>query len=152
MAMTQVFSLAPGQGSTSSLWMALLILPVFGITAYLSMAPKLIRYEVSPNQLRIRGDLLYGRSLAISDLRLEESQSVDLTTSKEYRLTLRTNGTGLPGYKAGWFRTAGGRKALVFLRGLHEVVVIPHKEGYLLLLSPADPAAFMRSLQSAAAY
>jgi hypothetical protein len=93
------------------------------------MAPRLIRYEVSPNQLRIRGD--NGRTLAISDLRLEEAQSVDLTP-------LRTNGAGLPGYKAGWFRTASGRKALVFVRSL-------------LLLSPADPAAFLQSLQSAAA-
>src|SRR5262249_5805706 len=55
-AMTQVFSLAPAQGATSSLWMALLILPIFGITGYLAMAPRLIRFEVSPNQLRIRGD------------------------------------------------------------------------------------------------
>ncbi len=93
------------------------------------MAPRLIRYEVSPNQLRIRGD--NGRTLAISDLRLEEAQSVDLTP-------LRTKGAGLPGCEAGGFRTAGGRKALVFVRGL-------------LLLSPADPAAFLQSLKSAVA-
>jgi hypothetical protein len=56
----------------------------------------------------------------------------------------------MPNYKAGWFRTAGGRKALVFLRDPHKVVVIPHKEGYLLILNPADPEAFLRSLESAA--
>ena len=148
--MTQVFPLAPAPGWTSSLWVALIVLPVAGILGYLAMAPRLIRFEVSPNRLRIRGDLFYSRTVAISDLHLEEVRSVDLTSSQEYRLTWRTNGTGLPSYKAGWFRTAGGRKALVFLRDPRLVVVIPHKEGYLLMLNPADPVAFLDSLRSAA--
>ena len=149
--MTQVFPLAPAQSWTSSLWIPLLVvLPVACIFGYLAMAPLLIRLEVSPNQLRIRGDFVYGRTVALSDLRLEDAQSADLTSSKEYRLTLRTNGTGMPGYKAGWFRTAGGRKALVFLRDPHKVVIIPHREGYLLMLNPADAEGFLQALKSAA--
>jgi hypothetical protein len=56
----------------------------------------------------------------------------------------------MPGYKAGWFRTAGGRKALVFLRDPHKVVIIPHREGYLLMLNPADAEGFLQALKSAA--
>jgi hypothetical protein len=38
----------------------------------------------------------------------------------------------------------------VFLRDPHKVIVIPHKKGYLLILNPADPEAFLGSLKSAA--
>jgi hypothetical protein len=75
---------------------------------------------------------------------------MDLTQPNEYHLTARTNGTALSGHQAGWFRTGGGRKALVFLRDPRQAIVIPHREGYLLMLSPADPEAFLRSLRSAA--
>src|SRR5438046_1043413 len=106
--MTQVFPLAQPQSSGSSLMFLLIFplifVPLLGIFAYLKMAPRLIRLEVSHNQLRIAGALFYGRTIPISDLYLEQAQRVDLANSKEFRLTLRTNGTGMPGYKAGWFR------------------------------------------------
>jgi hypothetical protein len=147
--MTQVFPLAPGGSWGGWLLFFVIIVPVTGICVYLAMAPSLTRLEVSPGQLRIRGDFFYGRTIAIEDLRLEQAQRVDLGRSPDYRLTLRTNGTGTPGYKAGWFRTAGRHKALVFVRNSKDVVVIPHREDYVLILNPADPAGFLDALRQA---
>ncbi len=49
---------------------------------------------------------------------LEEAKQVDLSGDSEYRLRTRTNGTGLPGYQAGWFKLQNGEKALVFVTDL----------------------------------
>jgi hypothetical protein len=59
---------------------------------------------------------------------------------------VRTLGTGLPGYKAGWFRLGNGEKALVYLTDLERAVYVPTRAGYSLLLSPADPQAFLNAL------
>ncbi|HTM52170.1 MAG TPA: PH domain-containing protein [Bryobacteraceae bacterium] len=147
--MTQVFPLAPADSWAGWLLFFVIIVPVSAICAYLAMAPRLTRLEVSPGLLRIRGDLFYGRTIAIQDLRLEQAHRVDLGSSPDYRLTLRTNGTGAPGYKAGWFRTAAGHKALAFVRNSKDVVVIPHRKDYVLILNPADPAGFLDALRQA---
>ncbi len=58
----------------------------------------------------------------------------------------RTNGAGLPGYQAGWFRLQSGEKALVFVTDLERVVYVPTNEGYSLLLSVEEPDEFLDAL------
>jgi hypothetical protein len=57
-------------------------------------------------------------------------------------------GTGLPGYKAGWFRLRNGERALLYLTDRARAVYGPTSAGYGLLLSPAEPDAFHAALRS----
>ena len=62
----------------------------------------------------------------------------------------KTNGVGLPGYQAGWFRLRRGGKALLFVTDRTRVVFVPTNEGYSVLLSVPDPDVFLRTLRAAA--
>ena len=73
----------------------------------------------------------------------------DLAADPEHRPVLRTNGAGLPGYGSGWFKLANGEKALLFVTD-RRVVYLPTREGYAVLLSVADPEAFLEALRQGA--
>ena len=72
---------------------------------------------------------------------------IDLRASARFGRMLRINGIGLPGYASGWFRPSGGGRALLFVTDRAEVVALPTALGYTLLLSPADPSAFLTALK-----
>lgn len=149
--MPEVFTIAPA--STKALWflggvggLLLALLLLFGYFAYSS---RWTRYEVSPAGLAIRGTM-YGRALPWTSLEIEQARVVNLRDAADLQPTLRTNGLGLPGYQAGWFRLRGRSKALLFMTDPSRVVAIPTHEGYTLLLSVRDPGAFLGALQRAA--
>jgi len=149
--MKQVFSFAPGPsgGVGPFLLVLLIIVPILLLAWYLIAAPRLVRFEVSPQGLRIRGDLFYSRAIAASDLMLEGARPLDLTATPEYKPKWRTNGTGMPGYKAGWFKLQNGQKALLFVGDPKRVVYIPVRSGYSLLLSVGDAQQFLAALHNA---
>ena len=60
----------------------------------------------------------------------------------------RTMGTGLPGYQAGWYRLKNGERALLYLTDRSRAVYVPTTAGYSVLLSPAEPDAFMSAIRS----
>jgi hypothetical protein len=150
----QVFPLAqaPGGGVHLQPLLPLLILvPILLVAWYLISAPRLVRFEISPQGLRIRGDLFYSRTIAASELMLEGARPLDLSATPEYKPKWRTNGTGLPGYKAGWFKLQNGQKALLFVGDSKRVVYIPVRSGYSLLLSVTDAEQFLAALHNAVA-
>jgi hypothetical protein len=56
-------------------------------------------------------------------------------------------GTGLPGYRAGWFRLNNGERSLVYVTDWARVVYVPTSEGYSVLLSTPDPSALAEALR-----
>ena len=133
-----------------------LLAPVFllllGVAAVLFLAASggtRARFEVSSAGLRLRGDL-YGRFIPAASLVAEEIAAIDLQQSPDYAPRLRTMGTALPGYQAGWFRLRNGEKALLYLTDRHHVVRIPTRAGYVVELSVADPDALVRALRATA--
>ncbi|MDP2469984.1 MAG: PH domain-containing protein [Candidatus Palauibacterales bacterium] len=86
---------------------------------------------------------LYGRSIELSRVRLEEARVVNLESGTELRPKIRTNGIGLPGLGIGWFRLTSGEKALVAMSARDRVLYVPTDEGYSLLLSLERPEAFL---------
>jgi len=74
--------------------------------------------------------LFYGRKIPIEDIDLSGVKSLNLREErdKDYRVTLRTNGIGLPGYLAGWTKLHNGHKALVYITDRTKVALIPTKE------------------------
>ena len=65
---------------------------------------------MSRSGLTLRGDW-WGRTIARSDLLVDEARIVDLERERGLLPRLRTLGTALPGYAGGWFRLADGQKA-----------------------------------------
>ena len=150
--MNQVFPITPAAGGV--FWVlgpvGLIMLIVLALFAYISFSTTHVRFEVSPDGLQIRGDL-YGRLVPASSLVPAEAKEINLRSDAAHRLAMRTNGVGLPGYMSGWFRLGNGEKALVFVTDTSHAVYVPTLEGYSVIVSPADPEAFIASLQNPSA-
>lgn len=147
--MPEAFTIAPA--GWRPLWIllpvAIIMSAVFVILGLSLVGAQRARFEVSPAALRLRGDM-YARTIPIGDLDLAGARRVTFASEPELQPTTRTMGTGLPGYRAGWFRLRSGQKALLYLTDEHRAVYIPTRLGYSLLLSPSDPDAFLASLRS----
>jgi hypothetical protein len=146
--MTETFSIVPGQ--VKLLWVVVPVVLILIVTlcglAYAVSGSRNARFEVSPAGLRLRGDF-YGRLIPPSDLRLEGARAVDLGAEASLKPVWRTAGTAVPGYRAGWFRLKDGEKALLYVTDPSKVAYVPTTKGYAVLLSVADPAAFIASLR-----
>jgi hypothetical protein len=81
--------------------------------------------------------LLYGKKVPIKEIDINGVRRLNLHEDKDYHVTIRTNGIGLPGYKAGWMKLKNGRKAFVHLTDNTRVVLLP-TEKYDILLSIDD--------------
>ena len=149
--MEHVFPIVPASGK--AVWtlaaIALFLLALLGLLVYTAYSARHVRFEVSRAGLRIVGDY-YGRTIPLNSLVLAEAGHVDLRRSSEYAPRWRTNGTGLPGYQAGWFNLANGEKALLFVTDPRRVVRVPTTEGFTVLLSVESPEDFLASLRSTA--
>ncbi len=146
--MREVFPIVPAtQGPL--VFMIVMAVVLFGLCAVIAsfvVASRHTRFEVSPQGLRIRGDL-YGRFIPLRDLLVERARPVDLTRNDELRPRWRTNGAGLPGYASGWFRLANGEKALLFVTDRRRVAYIPTSRGHSLLVSVERPDGFIDALR-----
>lgn len=108
-----------------------------------------VRFELDAAGLAIRGDM-YGRTIPWSGLELGKARTLNLSEQTDFRLKWRTNGKGLPGYKSGWFKLANGEKALAFITDPTRVVYVPTTDGYAVMMSVLDPAAFLNALRQRA--
>ena len=146
--MTESFVIAPA--GSRPLWLlipvALVLLVVFSVLMLSLRGGTSAQFDVSPEGLRLRGDL-YGRLVPASVLRTAEARGVNLATEPALRPRFRTLGTGLPGYQAGWFRLGNGEMALVYLTDPARAVYIPTTAGYSVLVSPTNPDRFLSALK-----
>lgn len=146
--MTETFPIVPGQ--VRLLWvilpLLLLLVAVAGALAYSFSAARTARFEVSPAGLRLRGDF-YGRMIPGAALRLDEARRIDLGVETRLAPRIRIGGTGLPGYRAGWFRLRNGERALLYVTDRSRIAYIPTRTGYSVMLSVADPDALIESLR-----
>lgn len=150
--MTQVFPMIPAPGR-SLLFLAaagVLLVAVLALLGYVAYSARQTRFEVSPDGLRIAGDI-YKRTIAIEQLRLSEARVLDLGREDELRPRFRTFGTGLPGYRSGWYRLRNRQKALLYVTDPTRVVYIPTTEGYVLMLSTPRPDSMLAALRAARA-
>ncbi len=122
------------------------LLVVIGVGYYVIYIPKNLTFVINPDDLIVRGDIFYGRSIPREEFIINEARIVNDGRGKEVELQVRTNGIGLPNYQSGWFRTNVGR-ALVFRRPDHSMVAIPVRSGFVLLISPGQPREFLEKLQ-----
>lgn len=150
--MPESFHIVPASGRALAFLagMGAMLLGLTGLFAYFGYASLTARFEISEERLRIRS-AIYGRTIPIRELLPENARIVDLQTDREFRPTMRTNGIGIPGYRAGWFRVRQG-KALLFITDPTRAVYLPTRMGYSLLLSVQDPEGFLQALRNAAGH
>lgn len=126
----------------------IILIGVATLLIFTLMGSRTARFDVLPSGLRLRGDL-YGRLIPAAELRASDARRVDWAKDPDLTPRTRTWGTGLPGYQAGWFRLESGEKALLYLTDRQRAVYIPTTRGHAVLLSPADPDAFLKALRAA---
>ncbi|MGC9970260.1 MAG: PH domain-containing protein [Bryobacteraceae bacterium] len=147
--MKQVFPIIP---ASTAPWAVLiptlaLLVGLVVLFAWFAYSTRHVRVEVSSDGLKIAGDM-YGRMIPGRVLIAGQARVLDLTKDTDYALARRTNGTGLPGYKAGWFRLRNGEKALAFVTDTKSVAYVPTRAGYSVLLSVAEPGRFLEAIRA----
>lgn len=148
----QVFQIAPASLRALLLLMPLVLIPLCIVTVVLGasfMGMRAARFEVSAGGLRMVGDFC-GRTIPVTDLRGGSARRVDLNEAWEYQPRRRTFGTGLPGYRAGWFRLRNGERALLYVTDPAKVVYVPTRAGYSVMLTPRDPDGFLSAIRAVA--
>jgi len=148
--MKESFAIVPASGVAVWITVFLVVLLVALTALFGSMlySARNTTFQVEPDGLRISGTL-YGRRIPLESLRMSEAKVLDLERDADFRMRWRTNGIGLPGYKAGWFRLRNGEKALAFVTNPRRIVYVPTSEGYSVLLSVAEPERMLELLQKA---
>jgi PH (Pleckstrin Homology) domain-containing protein len=153
--MPEVFHIVPASNRAAATLVplaGLLFIVLVGTVALLGASIRGSRqssFELTPAGLRLRGDL-YGRLVRASELRGGAARVIDLQQERRLRPTMRTIGTAVPGYRAGWFRLADGEKALLYVTDPRRVVYVPTRAGYALLLSVDRPTEFVERLRAIA--
>lgn len=115
--MTETFFIVPAITRSPWILTGVMLVLVTGILALLVASVRgatSTRFELSDAGLRIRRDL-YGRLIATSAVRGGSARLVDLGAEPDLTSRIRTMGTALPGYRAGWFRLRNGRRGLLHL-------------------------------------
>lgn len=79
----------------------------------------------------------------------QQARIVDVDSSPENRLGMKTFGTAMPGYYAGHFRQIGGSKVFALVTGKRRVLVLPGRDGRLLMLSLEKPQALLDAIAHA---
>lgn len=145
----QTFPIAPGDARP--LWIllpvALVLVAAFAALMLSFLGARNSRFELSSDGLRLRGDW-YGRLIPASEIQTSQVRRVDLEQEDGLQPRLRTLGTALPSYRSGWFRLRNGDKALLYLTDARRAVLVPTTAGYQVVLSPADPDAFVTAMHA----
>ena len=103
---------------------SLLIVLLIGLLAGIIFSVKHTSISIQDNNVVIKS-FIYGRKIPIEDIAVSEIKTVNLNQDKEYNISVRTNGIGLPNFYSGWMRLNNGQKALVFLTNRENVLLIP---------------------------
>lgn len=129
------------------IWMhvlpAMLVMPV--VAAVLAWTMHRRKFRIEGDRIRYR--LVPGRSTSLSELDLAAARIVDLEQEKALQPRLRRIGTALPGYRAGWFWLRDRRSAYVVLSDWRRVLVLPRRDGKLLMFSLQRPDAVLEALR-----
>jgi hypothetical protein len=131
-----------GLPNTAVLAAVMLLAPAIALLTTMVVVRSLRRAGVSVDQGEVVVNIGLGRAkrVALSRLRTHGLATVDLDQRSELKPLLKTWGTSLPGFSAGWFRLRNGEKAVCLLLDRHHVSYLRSDEDNLsLLLSLAEP-------------
>jgi hypothetical protein len=108
------------------------------------------RFEMDAGGILV-ATTFYTRRLRWDQLGPGEPRVVDIEERTGLRPMLKVNGTSLPGFRSGWFRSRDLDRQLVATAGGTRLLWVPTREGYELLLQPTNPAAALECMKAFAA-
>lgn len=88
----------------------------------------------------------------VAELELDKARVLDLEEHVEYAPRLKLFGMGLPGFSAGHYLLRNRRRAFCLLTDRRRVLLVPRRDGRLLLLSPERPQALLDALRECASH
>jgi hypothetical protein len=107
------------------------------------------RIVLTPGVLDVTSTF-YRRRLPLAALDLGKAVILDLDQHKQWRPLLKTNGIGLPGLRAGWFRSRNFTREFCLLTTWNRVLVLPEHAGGATLLSAERPQDLLQALRETA--
>ena len=140
--------LLPSQTPAPWAWLAVPFVLLVG--AGLSWAMRRQRILLDNRELQVQATF-YSRKLPADAIDVDKARVVSLDEYTEYKPGLKTNGFALPGFQAGHFRLRNLSKAFCLVTDRSRVLVLPLRDGGLLLLSPTRPADLLARLRELAA-
>jgi hypothetical protein len=150
--MERVFGIIPASsGAYTFIWIFSVVIGVILIGVILLLA--LVGYQsrhavftVNDEGLSI-GPGLYSRFIPKEKIDAEGVRVIDINAETAYKPKWRTNGAGLPGFNAGWYKLQNGEKALLFVTDRTSVVYIPTTDNYSVMLSVKEADEFVDLLR-----
>ncbi len=131
---------------------AWLLAPFF--VALLLVAPLLAlrrrRIAVEGEELVVAASF-YTRRVRADALDLDHARIVDLGEHTGFRPMLGLNRFGVPGFRAGHYLLRNRQRAFCLLTASDRVLVLPQRDGKVLLLSPEKPRDLLGHLRELAA-
>ena len=137
-----------GEQHTPLPWPAIVpvaLLPLIGVFASQQLFQR--KFLLSPEGLRLR-TLPFPRTVPVSSFDLERAEIVDLGKREDLVPRFKIAGTRLPGFRSGRFYLRDKRRASVFLTELRKVLVLPLRDGSVVLLSLQRPEALLAALRA----
>jgi len=101
------------------------------------------------DKLVVTGALVFARKVPVGKLDLDRARILDLGEHTEFRPLLQLGGFALPGFKAGHYLLRNRSRAFCLLTSSNKVLLLPQRNGKLLLLSPEHPQAVLDALRQA---
>ncbi len=92
----------------------------------------------------------YTRRVAVDALDLAQARVLDLAEHTGHAPMLGLNRLGLPGFRAGHYLLRNRQRAFCLLTAFDRVLVLPQRDGKVLLLSPARPLDLLGHLRELA--
>ena len=125
--------------------MLIIIIPLIILTVGIISSMRNTTISLTENEIIIKS-MFYGRKIPLENIMINGIKKINLEEDTEYNISVRTNGTSIPGFKSGWMRLKNGEKALTFLTDKNSVVLIPVKD-YLLLFSMDNIDEFISKIK-----
>lgn len=94
---------------------------------------------------------LFRRRVAVPDMQLDAAGVIDVRRHPRLALKRRRLGYSVPGFHSGHYVLKDGRKGFALLTDREHALVIPLRDGSVVMLSMAQPNAVLAALRTAAA-
>jgi len=88
----------------------------------------------------------YTRRVPVEALDLARARVIDLAEHTGYAPMLGINRLGLPGFRAGHYLLRNRQRGFCLLTATDRVLMLPQRDGKVLLLSPARPRELLEHL------
>ena len=125
-------------------WLAFASMPVIAGLIAMDMMRRDVRLDEAGLRLRT---LPWRSTVKVADLDLERAEIVDLNSRSELMPRTKLMGSRLPGYRSGVFRLRDKRRASVLVTDTRRVLVLPKRDGTVILLSLQRPEALLEALR-----